>query len=180
MSAREDILKAAFPLFLAHGYDGTGLNEILAASKLSKGALYHHFISKQEVYEEVVEAYFLLPWKEVDWRALEALPLDELRAAMVANYEGMPERFSEMTGQDLTRYFSLYFESLSRLPAFSRSIREYYQRLVEILCSRLIEEEQLPTRAAWQKAVDAVAALEGRIYLNAVMGRQAMEGARKG
>lgn len=172
-------MKAAFPLFLAHGYDGTGLNDILAASKLSKGALYHHFTSKHEVYEEVVEAYFLMPWKEVDWGALEALPLDELRAAMADNYEGMPERFSEKTGQHLTRYFSLYFESLSRLPAFSQSIRGYYQRLAGVLCRRIMEEQQLSTRAAWQEAVNIVAALEGRIYINAVMGREAIEGAGK-
>lgn len=40
---RATILAAAAGLFRRHGYSGTGLAEILAASGSPKGSLYHHF-----------------------------------------------------------------------------------------------------------------------------------------
>jgi AcrR family transcriptional regulator len=43
ISSRETLLRAASRLFRLKGYDGTGLNEILQASGLPKGSLYHHF-----------------------------------------------------------------------------------------------------------------------------------------
>jgi len=46
---RQDILRAAARLFQEQGYDGTSMNDIAAALKLSKGGLYHHFQSKDEI-----------------------------------------------------------------------------------------------------------------------------------
>lgn len=56
--ARASILDAAFRLFLEKGYDGTSLNGILAEVPFSKGALYHHFSSKEALLEAVIERFF--------------------------------------------------------------------------------------------------------------------------
>ncbi|MCI9268060.1 MAG: helix-turn-helix transcriptional regulator, partial [Lawsonibacter sp.] len=40
------ILDTASTLFLQKGYDKTTLQDIIDATKLSKGAIYHHFASK--------------------------------------------------------------------------------------------------------------------------------------
>lgn len=37
------ILDAASELFIEKGYDGTSLQDIINKTKLSKGAIYHHF-----------------------------------------------------------------------------------------------------------------------------------------
>lgn len=42
-SNRDVLLRTASGLFRRKGYDGVGLNEILAASGLPKGSLYYHF-----------------------------------------------------------------------------------------------------------------------------------------
>lgn len=52
---RQEILDAAMRLFIERGYDGTSVNDILEATGLSKGAFYHHFESKTEVLEALVE-----------------------------------------------------------------------------------------------------------------------------
>jgi AcrR family transcriptional regulator len=47
--SRQEILRAAARLFQQHGYDATSMNDVAAALKLSKGGLYHHFQSKDEI-----------------------------------------------------------------------------------------------------------------------------------
>jgi AcrR family transcriptional regulator len=47
--SRQEILRAAARLFQQRGYDATSMNDVAAALKLSKGGLYHHFQSKDEI-----------------------------------------------------------------------------------------------------------------------------------
>ena len=47
--SRQDILHTAARLFQQRGYDATSMNDVAAALKLSKGGLYHHFQSKDEI-----------------------------------------------------------------------------------------------------------------------------------
>jgi len=46
---RQEILRAAARLFQQQGYDATSMSDVAAALKLSKGGLYHHFQSKDEI-----------------------------------------------------------------------------------------------------------------------------------
>ena len=48
------ILDAAEERFALEGYDATGVAEICQAAGVSKGAFYHHFSSKQEVFLELL------------------------------------------------------------------------------------------------------------------------------
>jgi len=47
--SRQEILRACARLFQQQGYDATSMNDVAAALKLSKGGLYHHFQSKDEI-----------------------------------------------------------------------------------------------------------------------------------
>jgi AcrR family transcriptional regulator len=49
LDPRQEILRTAARLFQQQGYDGTSMNDVAAALKLSKGGLYHHFQSKDEI-----------------------------------------------------------------------------------------------------------------------------------
>ena len=49
------ILDTATRLFLQKGYDETTLQDIIDATKLSKGAIYHHFASKEAILIAVVD-----------------------------------------------------------------------------------------------------------------------------
>ena len=46
---RQEILRAAARLFQQQGYDATSMNDVASALRLSKGGLYHHFQSKDEI-----------------------------------------------------------------------------------------------------------------------------------
>jgi len=49
LDSRQEILHTAARLFQQRGYDATSMNDVAAALKLSKGGLYHHFESKDEI-----------------------------------------------------------------------------------------------------------------------------------
>lgn len=49
------ILDTAAALFFQKGYDKTTLQDIIDATKLSKGAIYHHFVSKEAILIAVAD-----------------------------------------------------------------------------------------------------------------------------
>lgn len=50
---QERIVEASVKLFIEKGYEQTTIQDILNALNLSKGGLYHHFKSKEEILEAV-------------------------------------------------------------------------------------------------------------------------------
>jgi TetR/AcrR family transcriptional repressor of nem operon len=46
---RDRIIRQAAPLFNQRGYEGSSMQEIMAATDLEKGGIYRHFSSKQEL-----------------------------------------------------------------------------------------------------------------------------------
>jgi len=80
-SSRQEILRASARLFRERGYDATSMNDISAALKLSKGGLYHHFRSKDEILfhimnhaMDITESRVQVPVREI------ADPEEKLRA----------------------------------------------------------------------------------------------------
>jgi AcrR family transcriptional regulator len=53
----QQILHAAERLFAAGGYDATGVAEICRAAGVSKGAFYHHFTSKHDLFLELLDTW---------------------------------------------------------------------------------------------------------------------------
>lgn len=54
---RAELIDCAQALFLTRGYERTTINDVIAATRLSKGAFYHHFRSKEELLEAIVERF---------------------------------------------------------------------------------------------------------------------------
>lgn len=54
---RQLILDTAYGLFAARGYGQTSIDAIIAAASISKGALYHHFDSKEDVLNALMQLH---------------------------------------------------------------------------------------------------------------------------
>lgn len=54
-TTRRALLDAARDLFTEHGFIGTGREQIAARAGVTRGALYHHFASKEALFRAVVE-----------------------------------------------------------------------------------------------------------------------------
>src|SRR5260370_2760281 len=49
------ILDAARDLFISRGFEQTSVDEIAALAQVAKGAVYHHFASKELIFAQIFE-----------------------------------------------------------------------------------------------------------------------------
>lgn len=54
---RNEILDAADALFGKKGFDGTSTNDILEKVGIARGTLYHHFKSKEDIMDALIDRY---------------------------------------------------------------------------------------------------------------------------
>lgn len=54
---RNEILDAADELFVQKGFDGTSTNDILEKVGIARGTLYHHFKSKEDIMDALIDRY---------------------------------------------------------------------------------------------------------------------------
>ena len=54
-ATREALIDAALELFTQRGYAGVSTEEIVARAKVTRGALYHHFTDKRDLFRAVFE-----------------------------------------------------------------------------------------------------------------------------
>jgi AcrR family transcriptional regulator len=78
---REALIAAARSLFAERGFAAVGIEEIVRAARMTRGALYHHFDSKEGLFRAVYER---VEQELVEQIAADAMstedPLDALRA----------------------------------------------------------------------------------------------------
>ena len=88
VDSRQEILRTAARLFQQRGYDATSMNDVAASLKLSKGGLYHHFQSKDEILFEIMNHAMELTQERViaPVRAI-ADPVERLRALIRLHIE---------------------------------------------------------------------------------------------
>jgi len=55
---RDFIIDEAYKLFLSHSYEAVSISVISEAIGFTKGALYHHFKNKEELFRAVIDKHF--------------------------------------------------------------------------------------------------------------------------
>lgn len=92
---KNEILDAADELFALKGYDGTSTNDILEKVGIARGTLYHHFKSKEEIMDALIERYSLrLLSKAKEIAEDRSIPIVEriIRVVMALNFSGGSSR----------------------------------------------------------------------------------------
>jgi AcrR family transcriptional regulator len=83
-ATRAKLLKAGRKLFAKHGYANVGTEEIVRAAGVTRGALYHQFADKRELFAAVFEETEReLIAKAIRAQAVVDDPVDALRGAFV-------------------------------------------------------------------------------------------------
>jgi TetR/AcrR family transcriptional regulator len=86
LPARDRLLRAAMTCFARAGYDGTTVDEIVAAAQVNKRMVYHYFGDKERLYHAVLaEAYRSLELVEIDALS-HRTDFDALTAEIVRTY----------------------------------------------------------------------------------------------
>lgn len=126
----EKILDAAQRLFLEKGYDNTTIQDIVdELDGLSKGAVYHHFKSKEEIMDAVGDRMFAVnnPFEAVRGRS-DLNGLQKLREAIRLNQADEARMDMTIRSIPLTRNPRLLVEMIE---SNRRILPPYYQELLE-------------------------------------------------
>lgn len=131
-ATRDRILQAALEVFAEKGYHGALVDDIVRASRTSKGAVYHHFPNK--------EALFLALVDEFAGRLAEAVAtaidgahgaLGKVEAALTAGLQAFAGH------RELARI--LLLESVSLGPAYQSKRLEIHERFASLIQTHLDE-----------------------------------------
>ncbi len=90
MNTKDKILQVALNLFLQKGYKEVSLKEIVDAVGLTKGAFYHYFTGKEQLFRQIVQIFLL----EGGDKVYEGWSKDNLKQFMVSYLE----RYSVLYG----------------------------------------------------------------------------------
>jgi AcrR family transcriptional regulator len=103
---RNQILQAALSCFADKGYYQTTMDDIVTASGLSKGSLYWHFKSKQELFIALVEWFFSEVNEDVFHAWTEEMSAaDKIRSMMMVALE---------SSEQLIPFFNVFLDFWAR------------------------------------------------------------------
>ena len=132
---REIILKRAFLLLVQHGYEGMSMLDLQRETGLSRGALYHHFKSKDELFAEVIDTFFIATPTTPD----QALDITSLYAFYHGYYEHIKsvfkvlrENLKEISPENDFSMFSLGFDAMKRYTWYREKIRIIHDEVKKI------------------------------------------------
>jgi TetR/AcrR family transcriptional repressor of nem operon len=116
--SKEVILNASLKLFLQKSYKEVTMKEIVTETGLSKGAFYHYFSSKEQVFEEVINFFY----GDIMSVKFTEFPKDSLRGfynEYIAHIERQMKTAKYTIGADFTtNHYLLIFDALKILPNF--------------------------------------------------------------
>jgi TetR/AcrR family fatty acid metabolism transcriptional regulator len=129
---RHRILNAAINIFSQKGYHNTRVDEIVAAAETSKGGVYFHFPSKQDIFLGLIDEFADL----LERRVLEAIAQEKSGIRRVdAALSACLETFSEY--HKLAKIFLVQAVGLGAI--FEDKQQEIHDRFVEIVKKHLDE-----------------------------------------
>ena len=130
-NSRENILKTAFRLFLQKSYKEVTMSEIVNESGLSKGAFYHYFESKEQLFVEVVKTFYFQKMI-VDYSKLNNNSLYEFYHQYVEHVIKKIREIKEYLNYNDTvlniNYITIMFDALKLFPEFHNDIKAAQQK----------------------------------------------------
>lgn len=123
---KEHILRVSFGLFLQKSFKEVTMKEIVEKSGVSKGAFYHYFNSKEEIFLEIIhfafDAVLYIDFSKFDSRSLNRFYHDYITYMdrVYASFQSQLEK----TGSFDLNYYALIFDAIRLFPEFKDRMLE--------------------------------------------------------
>lgn len=119
-ATKEHILKVSFGLFLQKSFKEVTMKEIVERTGMSKGAFYHYFNSKEQIYLEIINSAFssvlYVDFSQFNSNSLNAFYHDYI-AYLNRIYDSFLSTVEDNSSFDLN-YYSLIFDAIRLFPDF--------------------------------------------------------------
>ena len=129
---RDHILATAYQLFFEKGYRDVTMSELVAASELSKGAFYHYFSSKEDLYHQTILKYFLNYMEEFAFEYDATQTLRQNLKILFEQYSKIPEEWKHIMSEGIgIGNYLLFLQEALRHDHFRKRIAVYYRMYSE-------------------------------------------------
>lgn len=118
---RSEIFRAALAVFSELGYDRATLNDVVNRVGVSKGCLYHHFESKEQLFLELLREKVVAAQADEEAMMATTRPRDEVLRALVARIWGHLQEPGQI---ELTKL------AITELPKIPDAARYLFDELV--------------------------------------------------
>ena len=162
MSTKERILDVTTELFRRHGYNGTGLKQIVASANAPFGSVYHFFPGgKEELGDAVVRraGQMYLELVEAIWDAADD-PLEGMRDS----FTGAAEALRQTDYIDLCPIATVALEMSSTSEPLRRATADVFELWTSRTAERLARLGLVEERAR-EVAITLIALLQGAFVL---------------
>jgi AcrR family transcriptional regulator len=120
---RDYIIDQAFSLFLSKSYEAVSISDISKAIGFTKGALYHHFTNKEELFKAVIDKYLVFTEIETD---LENTTLEQYNVLIIKNAEKILHNlFGNVTEVIPIDYLSLITDGFRHYAGFAEKMKQF-------------------------------------------------------
>jgi TetR/AcrR family transcriptional regulator, transcriptional repressor for nem operon len=123
---KEHILNAALSLFLRKSFKEVTMKELVEKTGMSKGAFYHYFESKEQLFLEV--ANNILELGNIDYNKFSKESLYKFYKDYIAHMTNVSESLlKSIIGKDNNmglNYFALIFDAIKLFPSFREQMLE--------------------------------------------------------
>ncbi len=128
-NTKEFIIDEAFKLFLNHSYEAVSISDISKAIGFTKGALYHHFKSKEELFCSVIDKYVQMQELIVD---VETVSLEKyLQLSMAQTERIIRTLFSFSQIYTPINYISFISDAFRHYPGYAQEKGEFINGEIE-------------------------------------------------
>jgi AcrR family transcriptional regulator len=118
-NTKEFIIDEAFKLFLNHSYEAVSISDISNAIGFTKGALYHHFKNKEELFISVIDKYFRIVAFDAE---IESLTLEVFIQLSIEQTEKIfRSLFQHSNTFSPINYLSLIADAFRHYPGFAEN-----------------------------------------------------------
>ena len=121
---REIIIDEAYKLFLNKSYEAVSIKDISTAIGFTKGALYHHFLNKEELFKAVIDKYLKITGLD---QSYENATLAELFDGIENYAEGfIRNAFIEDKPFVPVNHLSLFIDACRHYPSYSEDYEDIF------------------------------------------------------
>ena len=122
---REYIIDRAYKLFLNHNYEAVSISDISKEIGFTKGALYHHFKNKEELFKAVVDKHFDLTGIKVD---VDTVSLKEYTDLLINHiHHILKTLFRKDEKFRPINYHSLFIDSFRHYEGFAEDKYKFFE-----------------------------------------------------
>jgi len=143
-NTKDYIAEEAFKLFLNHSYEAVSISNISNAIGFTKGALYHHFKSKEELFKYVIDKYLFIPEAITD---VETISLSEyLDLCFTQSQKIIKTIFNFTLVYKPINYLSMFADAFRHYPGYAESKGNFFSNEIEktrVVLVRAIETGEI-------------------------------------